>query len=204
MSEEEAAASLSYGGEIWRKALHLVSLIIPIGLLLWGKATALLILVPVATLFVLSEIARSRSTAVRSLIYRLFGFMMRPEEIPDGPAPLRFNGATWVLLSACVVVAVFEPDQAAAGFIIGLIGDAAAALVGRKFGRRRYGHKGKTIEGTVAFVVAAWLAVQFVPGVPPLGSLAAVAVAALVEGIGLPINDNLSVPFAAALVLTLV
>jgi len=204
MNDEEAAASLSYAGEIWRKALHLVSLIIPIGLLLWGKSTALLILVPIASLFVLSEIARSRSNAVRSLIYRLFGFMMRPEEIPEGPAPLRFNGATWVLISACVVIAVFEPGPAAAGFIIGLIGDAAAALVGRKFGRRKYGHKGKTTEGTVAFIVAAWGAVQFVPGIAPLSSFAAVVLAGLVEGIGLPINDNLSVPFAAALVLTLV
>ena len=203
MTDEGGDPSLPYRGEIWRKALHLLSLCIPVGLLILGRPTALYILLPVAGIFVVSEVLRSRSQAVRDLIWKGFGFMMRAEEIPQAPAPLRFNGATWVLLGACVVVALFEPPVAAAAMVIGLIGDAAAALAGRRFGKHPLGMRGKSIEGTIAFVVAALAAVAFVPGLAPLGVGTAVIVAALVEGFGTPVNDNLAVPLAAGIVLTL-
>ncbi|HEY5565111.1 MAG TPA: phosphatidate cytidylyltransferase [Rhodothermia bacterium] len=203
MTEEGVDLSLSYRGEIWRKALHLLSLAIPVGLLILGRTTALYILVPIAAILVLSEVLRSRSQTVRDLIWKGFGFMMRPEEIPPAPAPLRFNGATWVLLGACVVVSLFEPSAAAAAMVIGLIGDAAAALVGRRFGRRPIGRRGKSLEGTIAFAVAALPAAAFVPGPSLTGLVAAVIIAALVEGFGTPINDNLAVPLAAGIVLTL-
>ncbi|MGA7305476.1 MAG: phosphatidate cytidylyltransferase [Rhodothermales bacterium] len=204
MTEDESGTRLPYRGEIWRKALHLLSLSIPIGLLLFGRQTALVILVPLAAAFVVSEILRSRFAGVRNFISKVFGFMMRPEENPSAPSSVHFNGATWVLLSACVVIALFEPRIAAAALIIGLIGDAAAALIGRRFGRHRIGKRGKSIEGSLAFAVAALLAVYPVPGIALPSAAAAVVVAAIVEGIGGPVNDNLSVPLAAGIVLTFI
>lgn len=204
VNEEGSGPTLSYRGEIWRKALHLLSLAIPIGLLLLGRRTALLILIPLTVLFVTAEILRSRSETARRLISTAFGFMMRREEIPPVPSPLRFNGATWVLLGACVAIALFEPTKAAAALIIGLIGDAAAALVGRRFGRHPIGKRGKSFEGTVAFAASAFIALTPVPGITAGAAALAVIAAAAVEGFGGPINDNLSVPLAAGLVLTLV
>jgi len=204
VTEDESGASLPYRGEIWRKVLHLLSLSIPIGLLLLGRRTALLILLPLAILFVAGEILRTRSATVRNLISKTVGFMMRREEIPPIPTPISFNGATWVLLGACTVAALFEPRIAAASLIIGLVGDAAAALIGRRFGRHRFGRRGKSIEGGIAFAVAAFVAVLPVPGLPVLSVAVAVLAAAFVEGAGGPVNDNLSVPLAAGIVLTFV
>lgn len=203
MTEDGVDSPLPYRGEIWRKTLHILSLSIPVGLLILGRSAALYVVVPLASTFLVSEILRTRSRTVRDLIARIFGSIMRPEEIPPVPAPLRFNGATWVLLSACVVIVLFEPPVAAAAMVIGLVGDAAAALVGRRFGRRPLGSRGKSVEGTIAFAVTAFPAAAFVPGLSLLSLAAAVIVAALVEGFGTPINDNLSVPMAAGIVLTL-
>lgn len=204
LTEDGPKASLPYRGEIWRKALHLLSLSIPVGLMLWGRPTALSIILPLAVAFVAMEIFRCRSEKIRDLIYKGFGFMMRPEEIPPVPSSIRFNGATWVLLSASLVIALFEPRIAASAVVIGLIGDAAAALVGRLYGRHPIGRMGKSLEGSIAFALTSFAAVMLVPGSHAGSAAAAVIVATIVEGVGTPINDNLSVPLAAAIVLTFV
>jgi dolichol kinase len=204
MTEADPEGSLPYSGEIWRKALHLLSISIPVGLLIFGRTIALYILVPLAAAFVIVEIARIRSQAVRDIVRRFFGFMMRAEEIPPAPAPIHFNGATWVLISACILVILFDPPVAAGGMVIGLIGDAAAALVGRRWGRRPLGQSGRTIEGMIAFILISFPPALLIPGLTTGSVLVAVIAAALVEGFGTPLNDNLSVPLAACIVLTLI
>jgi dolichol kinase len=207
------APALSYGAELRRKALHLGALVLPVGLLVLGREAALRLLVPLAVVALATDVARQRWPAVRGPILRVFAPIMRPEELPPPGGPLVLNGAVWMCLAAALCAALFPPAVAAAALAMQQIGDGAAAVVGRRFGRVRYPGQGKTLEGTAAFVVAAlasaWLLARLpVEGLAealPLGRLAVGAlVAAVVEALPVPPNDNLRVPVAAAAAMLLV
>lgn len=189
--------------ELWRKGLHLLSLLIPVGLLFFGTATALKILVPMTITSLALEILRAKSAAVRDRVGRIFGFMMRPEEIPPVPASIRLNGATWVLLTSTIIIALFPPTVAATAIAIGLVGDAAAAVVGRKYGRTRIAKSEKTVEGSFAFVVFTVPLIWLVPGLTLPAGLVGIAAAGVTEAFDLPVNDNFSVPVAAAVAMKL-
>jgi uncharacterized protein (TIGR00297 family) len=108
-------------------------------------------------------------------------------------------------------------DVAAAAWGILAFGDGAATLVGGRVGGRQWPwNRDKTVIGTVAFAICAgagavllalWTRPSIVP-VPPIwfafvGPLAAALVAALVETIPVRLDDNVSVPASAAVVLWL-
>ena len=109
-------------------------------------------------------------------------------------------------------------DIVAAAWAILAFGDGMATLVGRRMpGSRLPWNPEKTVAGTVAFAVAGgiagvalacWTRPAVTP-TPPLwfdiaGPIAAAIVAALVETIPVRLDDNVSVPASAALVLWLI
>jgi dolichol kinase len=88
-----------------------------------------------------------------------------------------------------------------------MIADAAAALVGRRFGRHRWPGSTHTVEGSLAFTATGLAVVATVPSLafslPAFGVAAlGVVVAAAAEAAPLPLNDNIRVPLTAALVVT--
>lgn len=108
-------------------------------------------------------------------------------------------------------------DIAAAAWGVLAIGDGAATLVGRRWGRHRLSwNPDKSVEGLLAFVLAggaaavflAWWTAPAITPRPPIAFivaapiLAAVA-AGLVETIPIALDDNLSVPATAGAVLWL-
>lgn len=103
-------------------------------------------------------------------------------------------------------------DIVAAAWGIMAAGDGFATIAGHAFGRRQLPwNRAKTVEGTITFMVAGsaagvllawWVRPAIVP-VPPWGfwiaaPVAAAIVAGLVETIPVRLDDNISVPFAAA------
>jgi uncharacterized protein (TIGR00297 family) len=109
-------------------------------------------------------------------------------------------------------------DIVAAAWAILAFGDGMATLVGRRMpGSRLPWNPEKTVAGTAAFAVAGgiagvalacWTRPAVTP-TPPLwfdiaGPIAAAIVAALVETIPVRLDDNVSVPASAALVLWLI
>ena len=203
------APVISYQAELKRKALHLGALALPIGLLVLGWATALWVLVPLAVIAVALDVARTRSQAVHRAIVWVFAPIMRPEEQPAFGGPVVINGATWMCVSAALCALVFPEPVAAAALAMLMVGDGAAAVVGRRFGRHRYPFSSKSIEGSAAFVATGFvtalpLVLLPLPGYTPLtlpqlvvGALAAAAI----EALPLPINDNVRVPLLAGLVM---
>jgi uncharacterized protein (TIGR00297 family) len=117
-------------------------------------------------------------------------------------------------LSVLLLVLTFRDrlDIVAAAWGIMAAGDGFATIAGRAWGRRRLPwNPEKTVEGTLAFIIAGSVAGVFlamwVSPTPRLylwiAPVAAAVVAALVESIPVRLDDNLSVPFSAAAVLWL-
>ncbi len=202
MAEVPQTASLSYRGELLRKALHLLALSIPIGMLHVTRPTALAVLWPLALAALGADMLRACWPAFHRFIRQLFGCMMRPEELPPPGSHLAFNGATWVLLSSALLATLFPLPLAATAFAVFMVGDAAAAVVGRRFGRHRWPGSHRTVEGSLAFFSAALLTALFFP-ISPLHGVLVALLATVLEVLPLPLNDNLRVPLAVALLLWL-
>lgn len=197
MTEHEP---LGMAGEAARKGLHLLSLALPASMVLLPYGPVLAGLVALSLIAIGAEIARDRSAVAHAWIDRWFGWMMRPGERVAGSG---FCGATWVVVTATLLLAAFPAPVAAAAMATGLVGDAAAALVGRLVGRHSWPGSSRTLEGTAGFLATGILVMAVVGVFPWEARLAAVAAAAIIEALPLPVNDNLAVPFAAAAVLAL-
>ncbi len=191
---------LDFKGEIGRKALHLLALVVPLGMLAIPFGVALALLSGVSLAAIATEIARSRSAAVAAFVDRWFGWMMRPEERGMGRG---FTGATWVVVTATLLLLAFDARIAATAMSMALVGDAAAALAGRTWGRTRWPGSRRTVLGTGAFLLTAMLVAAFFPWFGWSARGAAALAAATVEVLPIPVNDNLSLPFAAAAALAL-
>ena len=194
---------IPYKAELKRKALHLLALIVPMGIALLGKGPALALLVPLSLLALTGDILRVRSKRFARLIYRFFGFMMRRDELPEVGSPVSINGATWVLLSAALLVLVFPIHLAVPAFVTFMIADAAAALIGRRLGRTQWGRTSRTVEGSAGFLACGLVVMAFFPAISYAVGAAGVLLGCLAEAVPRPFNDNLRVPFTIASVMYL-
>jgi dolichol kinase len=186
-----------YTAEVARKGIHLASLSIPIVYTYVSRETALTILIPLLALFALADLVRLLHPPTARLYNRFFGFLLRRHERSDRGRQL--TGATYVLLSAVICVAVFPKVVVITSFAILIVSDSAAALIGRRIGRTPF--LKKSAEGTAAFFVTAVLVVllspkiAYAPGEYGVGVLAAL-VGTLVEAAGLKVDDNLTIPLS--------
>ncbi|MEP7220986.1 MAG: dolichol kinase [Bacteroidota bacterium] len=201
---QPAATQISMRSEFQRKMIHLSSFGIPILYSLLPKSTMLWLLVPATLLGLVVEYLRVRSEPVDRVIQKLFGGMLRSHE-RGGKA--RISGATWVLLSATICILLFPKVVMIAGFVVLIVSDTVAALIGRRFGRHRFLEK--SVEGSSAFVVSAILMVIVVALLfqAPWQFIAAGAVASVVAAVveamsyGVNIDDNLTIPTSFSVVM---
>lgn len=194
----EPEEDIPYSAELYRKALHMIALVVPLFIALVGKRWALIVLLPASLLALTADVLRVRSAAFAGFIYRTFGFMMRSTERPPVGGPVNINGATWVLVSATLLTLAFPIRIAVPVFIMFMVSDAAAALIGRRFGRHRWGRSARTVEGSAAFLVTGTLIMALFPAIDFWIGATSVLCAAAAEALPRPFNDNLRVPFVAA------
>lgn len=187
----------SYRLEVYRKLIHLLGLLIPLSIYWLGKQPVLSVL-GAGVLFGLGlELVRRRVPRVNHAITRWFGFLMREEEQSMKDASPWFTGATWMAVSAFVTFLVFPLPIATGAFALAVVGDSAAALVGRRWGQHFIGVQRKTWEGSCAFLGAGLLAVGLVPGLSfAVGAAGAVA-ATFTEALLPSLNDNITIPLSS-------
>ena len=149
---------ITYRSEVLRKGIHFLSLSIPVMYALLNRETVLYILVPITVVFVTVDIAGHRSGLVRTVLLRYFGFMMRTHELEVNR--LTLNGASYVLIAACLCIMVFPKLIAVTAFAILIVSDICAALVGRRFGKHKF--LDKSLEGTLAFAASAVIVVMII------------------------------------------
>lgn len=187
--------------ETRRQLLHMAmaSFALLLRVLTWWQAAACALLAFLFNLFVLPRIGGDAFN--------------RPADTARG-YPL---GILFYPLSVLLLILAFprRPDIVAAAWAIMALGDGAATMVGtRSRGRRLPWNRDKSVAGMVAFAAAGavgavalalWTRPVVTP-VPPLAFtlvapiLAAIA-AAGVESMPVGLDDNISVPIAAAIVL---
>jgi dolichol kinase len=129
--------------------------------------------------------------------------MLREHEVNKKKKTL--TGATYVLLAAALVVAVFPKVFVIPAIAVLILGDIAAALLGRKFGKHKF--LAKSLEGTLSFFVVGSLVILVTPKIQGLPAeyiigFIAVAAAAIAENISYGwADDNLTIPITVCLVM---
>ncbi|HYF03370.1 MAG TPA: dolichol kinase [Patescibacteria group bacterium] len=191
-------ADIPYKQELLRKSIHLTSLLIPVLYIPMSKSLALKILIPITLVALLGDVIRHFLSPVQTIVKKYFGAMMRQHELDENRFIL--NGATYVLLAACVSVIIFPKIIAITAFSILIISDLSAALIGRKFGKRPFFDK--SLEGTATFVITA-ISIVLVIGINAgapwtfflAGAMGGVA-GGIIEAaaIKLRLDDNFAIP----------
>lgn len=186
--------------ETLRKSIHIGSLMIPmfyryiLGFEHRNQMFYLLLAAFVVSLVI--EFHRLWQKSFRKTFWRMFGIVLRRHEVRD------FTGATYLLFSAMICVAFFEPNIAFLSMAFLSIGDTFAALIGINFGKRKFIGLSKSLEGSLACFVSCFIFGLFYAGHPLLAFTGALA-AALSELAKLPVDDNVEMPLASAIVMTL-
>jgi dolichol kinase len=149
------------------------------------------------------EIGRRVYPPLNARLMRFYGPIAHPHE------HYKVNSATWYA-TALVVLALFaaRPVTMASLAVLG-VADPIAAMVGRRWGTRML-RAGRSLEGTLAFVVsgtvAAGLALAAAGGVAPgaivVLALLAGSAGAVAELFASSLDDNLLIPLAVGGALT--
>lgn len=149
----------SFKAEIVRKLFHLTNLSIPVIYFFIPKSTALQILIPLTVAMITLDLIRFYHQPTARLFNRFFGILLRSSE-RDGNN-LRLNGATFVLISATICIIIFPKLLAVIGLVTLTFADSAAALFGKRYGKRKFFDK--SLEGSIAFFIAACFVVLVTP-----------------------------------------
>jgi len=129
--------SLTLRRELARKALHVTSAVVPAAYAAGAPRAALLaLLLALVVVAAAVELARWRSARARERFLRATGLLLRAHEHQ------RLSGATWLLASFALAVALYPRAVAVAAMWGVAVGDASAAVVGRLAARRRANRAG--------------------------------------------------------------
>ena len=181
--------------EVRRKAIHLSFILVPLIYLydLLPKAIIVRGLLLAVLVSIVFELARLHDARVRFFVSRMFRDLVRRHE------QKQLLGSTYLLIAAVLTIELFSKEVAVAALGALVLGDTAAALVGKTIGKHRV--LGKTIEGSLGcFLVSfafAWIVVGLPVGIAAAGALTA----AVFELLPIPLDDNFRIPLSMGFVM---
>ncbi len=182
-----------------RGLLHIVvGLSIPIAALFLSRIVLLISLGVVTFILLTVELLRFKVPSINRVFLRFYKPLLREKEISH------LTGASYLFSASLLAFLVFPRDIAVLAISFMAVGDAVAALVGKRIGKRKL--LGKTLEGDLASFISC-LAVGFIfysagLELPLLTIVVGSVVAAIVEAVPIPINDNLTIPLLSGVVMT--
>ncbi len=194
--------------ELYRKLVHLFSMIIPIiyYFFLPLRRNALLILLPITLGSIIIDIIRIQHPTTKKIFYRVFGLMLRNKEIS------KLTGASYLLTSSVISIAIFPIKITFLALSFLAIGDTFAALIGIVFGKRKIVKYNKTIEGGLACFLSNFLfglIIYYFVFRNEVSQLYLIVIftgavaATLAEFITIPINDNIRIPIFSGIIMSL-
>ena len=185
-----------------RKLYHLLG---GLGLLslyyLLGRRNALFCYAALTVIVLALDLTRLKVPDLNQFMLTRFRSFMRPSEAN------KLTGTPPYLLGIGLTLLCFRTDIATAAICFLAFGDVAATTIGERYGRKKIAGD-KSLEGTLAFVAVATAAglmltsvgIHLMPGLIVAGAL----VAAGVELLPLPVNDNLLIPLVSGGVMELI
>ena len=180
--------------ELQRKSFHLGMIVVPVAVYLLPHTPALLGLIIATFATVAVDLMRLSDHRLRRFFLQLFRPLIRNHEEEH------LLGSTHYMIAALLSVVVFDHEIAIAALLFLVLGDAAAAIVGKRFGKPLYW--GKSPQGSFACFV-----VCLVLGWPLLQSfevaLIGAIVATIAEAMPSPLDDNMRVPIFSGIAMQL-
>jgi len=181
-----------------RETIHIGSFLVSfVCIHLLGNYLVSSLILILTLLYIISEVARLRGINFPVLSTVTWRAANKPELYEFATAPIFF--ALGIVFS----LIFFPVSISYASITILTLGDGFANIFGKKFGSVTFPfNKGKNVEGSIfGFLFASVGAMLFVD---PVKAFAGAAIGMLIECLPLPINDNLAVPLASGLVLTVI
>lgn len=187
-----------FAAELKRKAIHLASLVIPVGYYLtpnawtreWERALLASVILSLAI-----EIFRINHPRARNMFRHFFGELLRNHEEAS------LLGSTYLLIACLLSIHLFAKPVAVLALSFLIVGDTTAAIVGKSFGRVRL--FGKTVEGSLACLLVCFAITRFLPEVPFRAALVGAVVATVFELLPIPLDDNFRIPLSAGFAMDL-
>lgn len=191
---------ITYRQELIRKATHMGSLVFPLSYQFLGfnKQSMLALMIPLALLMILIDLSRLR----RWRFWTGFAGRIGSPVIRGHEKSGDFTGATYILIAFCCTIALYDKPIAVAALSFTIVGDTLAALIGRRFGRLRFGRK--SLEGSLACLAGCGLVAWIVPGLLFYVGISGAIVATIAETMTLGIDDNVTMPVLSGLFMTLI
>jgi dolichol kinase len=183
---------------VGRKLYHLIGgLVLMSVYYLAGRSNAFAIYAVLFVVMLAFDIVRLKFPEVNRLVFRYFGSFIRNSE------EKKLTGTPFYILGVALSFALFDSHVAATAVGFLAFGDVAASAIGEQYGKTKI--RDKSVEGTVAFVIAAIgagllfhiIGIGSKPGVAISGAV----VAAGVELLPVQVNDNLAIPLIAGAVM---
>ena len=179
--------------ELLRKSIHLTGLILPVIYFFLDKPTMLIGMGVLTGIALTVELVKRFSPDFGNFFFQVFAPMLRGHERKGA-----MTGATYYIISTFLCILFFAKTLAIVCIFFMVLGDLAAALIGRMWGKTKLLGT-KSLEGSLAcFVVCTAIALVKLP--PVIGIIGAL-VATIVEMMPVPIDDNLTVPLVSGAVM---
>ncbi|MDE0299800.1 MAG: SEC59/DGK1/VTE5 family protein [Candidatus Poribacteria bacterium] len=177
--------------ELRRKSIHLIGLIVPIVYIFIERHQAVIAVGILVIGALVMELLKAVWPSFSVVFYRVFTPMLRTHERNGA-----ITGATYFLVGAFLPILLFPKILAIVCILFMILGDMAAALIGKKWGRTKLFPR-KSLEGSLAcFLVCVLIAiVKLNPAVAIIGALAAT----VVEVLPIKLDDNLTMPLLSGL-----